>query len=447
MISQTIAEEVLQEATRNGATEADLALVENELVTVQVRFSEVETLRSAREVGLGLRLFFGKRSATSSTSDLSKDSLARLVEDTSTLAKATAHDDFSGLPSAEEYAKSFPELDLYDPDGEALTVKERIARAKEAEAAALAYDSRISNSEGAEFASNLYRIIYRSSRGFLGEYRGSTFSLAVTPIAVSDGAMQRDYWYSFTRHLKDLESPEAIGRRAAERTVRRLGGKKVKTQEVPVVFDPETAASLMRTLCSATSGPSLYRGASFLIDRLGDRIAAEIVSVYDDGTIPGYLGSKPFDGEGLPTRRTAVVENGILHSYLLDTYSARKLKLTPTGSAVRGVGDVPTAGPTNFFLQAGPHDPAEIIQSVDSGLYVTELIGPGVNLVTGDYSRGAVGFWIEKGELAYPVEEITVAGNLKEMLLGIEMVGTDLTFRNSVVAPTIKIRRMTVAGH
>jgi len=447
MISQRIGEQVLQEAKRKGATEADLALVQNELVTVQVRFGEVETIRSAREVGLGLRLFFGKRSATSSTSDLSKESLARLVEDTAILAKATAHDDFSGLPSTDELAKSFPELDLYDPEGEVLTVKERIDRAKEAEAAALAYDSRITNSEGAEFASNLYRIIYGSSQGFLGEYRGSTFSLAVTPIALSDGAMQRDYWYSFTRHLKDLESPEAIGRRAAERAIRRLGGQKVKTQEVPVVFDPETAASLMRTLCSAASGPSLYRGASFLIDRLGDRVAAEIVSVWDDGTIPGYLGSKPFDGEGLPTRRNVVVENGVLRSYLLDTYSARKLKLAPTGSAVRGIGDVPTVGPTNFFLQPGPHDPADIIQSVDEGLYITELIGPGVNLVTGDYSRGAVGFWIDKGVLTYPVEEITVAGNLKEMLLGIEMVGNDLTFRNSVVAPTLKIRRMTIAGH
>jgi PmbA protein len=427
MISQRIAEEVLQEAKRKGATEADLALVQNELVTVQVRFGEVETIRSAKEVGLGLRLFFGKRSATSSTSDLSKESLARLVEDTVVLAKATAHDEFSGLPSPEELAKSFPELDLYDPEGETLTVNDRIACAKEAEAAALAYDSRITNSEGADFSSNLYRIIYGSSQGFLGEYRGTTFSLAVTPIALSNGAMQRDYWYSFTRHLKDLESPEAIGRQAAERTVRRLGGKKIKTQEVPVVFDPETAASLMRTLCSAASGPSLYRGASFLIDRLGDRIAAEIVSVYDDGT--------------------AVIENGVLRSYLLDTYSARKLKLAPTGSAVRGIGDVPTVGPTNFYLQAGPHDPADIIQSVNRGLYVTEMIGSGVNLVTGDYSRGAVGFWIDKGELTYPVEEITVAGNLKEMLLGIEMVGNDLTFRNSVVAPTLKIRRMTVAGH
>jgi PmbA protein len=447
MISQKIAEQVLEEATRKGATEADLALVQNELVTVQVRFGEVETIRSAKEVGLGLRLFFGRRSATSSTSDLSKESLTRLVEDTAVLAKATAHDGFSGLPSGEELAKGFPELDLYDAEGEVLTVKERIDRAKEAEAAALAYDSRITNSEGAEFASNLYRIIYASSQGFLGEYRGSTFSLAVTPIAFSDGAMQRDYWYSFTRHLKDLESPEAIGRQAAERAIRRLGGAKVKTQEVPVVFDPETAGSLMRTLCSAASGPSLYRGASFLIDRLGDRIAAEIVSVYDDGTIPRHLGSKPFDGEGLPTRRNAIVENGVLRNYLLDTYSARKLKLAPTGSAVRGIGDVPTVGPTNFFLRAGPHDPADIIRSVEEGLYVTELIGPGVNLVTGDYSRGAVGFWIDKGVLTYPVEEITVAGNLKEMLLGIEMIGNDLTFRNSVVAPTIKIRRMTIAGH
>jgi PmbA protein len=447
MISQQTAETVLQEARRKGATEADLVLMENELVTVQVRMGEVETIRSAREVGLGLRLFAGKRSATSSTSDLSRESLARLVEDTIVLAKVTAHDEFSGLPSAEECAKSLPELRLYDPDGEALPIKERIGRAKEAEAAALAYDPRIANSEGADFSSNLYRIIYGSSHGFLGEYRGSTFSLAVTPIALSNGAMQRDYWYSYARKLSGMEAPGAIGRRAAERTIRRLDGRKIHTQEVPVVFDPETAASLMRTLCSAASGPALYRGASFLIDRLGDRIASEIVSVYDDGTIPGYLGSKPFDAEGLPTRRNAVLENGILRSYLLDTYSARKLKLASTGNAVRGVGDSPTAGPTNFFLQAGPHDPAEIIRSVDSGLYVTELIGPGVNLVTGDYSRGAVGLWIEQGALAYPVEEITVAGNLKEMLLGIEMVGNDLTFRNSVVAPTLKIRRMTVAGH
>ncbi|MBZ0159414.1 TldD/PmbA family protein [Candidatus Methylomirabilis sp.] len=447
MISRQIVEDVLQEAKRKGATATDLVLVENELVTAQVRLRETEMLRSAREVRLGLRLFFDKRSATSSTSDLSKESLARLVEDTAVLAKAIAHDEYSGLPLAEECAKDIPDLHLYDPDGEALTVKDQLDRAKAAEDAALSSDSRITNSEGAEFTSNLFRVIYGSSQGFLGEYRGSTFSLAVSPIASSEDGMQRDHWYSRTRHLGAMESPEAIGKRAAERALGRLGARKITTQEVPVIFDPETATNLLRIICGALCGPALYRGASFLVGKLGEQIAAETVSVYDDGTLPGYLGSKPFDGEGLPTRRNTIVENGVLRSYLLDSYSARKLGMKPTGNASRGAGDSPTAWPTNFYLQSGPHEPAEIIRSVDAGLYVTELIGFGVNLVTGDYSQGAVGFWIEKGELTYPVEEITIAGNLKEMLLGIEMVGNDLSFRQSVVAPTFKIRRMTVAGH
>ena len=447
MISRQIVEEVLQETKRKGASAADLVLVENELVTAQVRLRETDTLRSAKEVRLGLRLFFDKRSATSSTSDLSKESLARLVEDTAALAQAIAHDDCSGLPAAEDCATAVPDLHLYDPDGETLTVKDQLDRAKAAEEAALSYDSRITNSEGAEFTSNLYRIIYGNSQGFVGQYRSSTFSLAVVPIASSDDGMQRDHWYSRARHLSALEPPEAIGKRAAERSLQRLGARKIKTQEVPVVFDPETAANLMRILCGALCGPALYRGASFLVGKLDNRIAAETVTVYDDGTLPGYLGSKPFDGEGLPTRRNAIVENGVLRSYLLDSYSARKLGMKSTGSASRGVGDLPTDWPTNFYLQSGPHEPAEIIRSVDAGLYVTELIGFGVNLVTGDYSQGAVGFWIEKGELAYPVHEITIAGNLKEMLLGIEMVGNDLSFRQSVVAPTFKIGRMTVAGH
>lgn len=447
MISQQIAEEVLQETKGKGATAADLVLIENEMVTAHIRLRETDTLRSAKEVRLGLRLFFDKRSATSSTSDLSKESLARLVEDTAVLAKATAHDDYSGLPAAEECATNVPDLHLYDPDGESLTVKDQLDRAKTAEEAALSYDSRITNSEGAEFTSNLYRIIYGNSQGFIGQYRSSTFSLAVAPIASAEDGMQRDHWYSRARHLSALEPADAIGRCAAERAIKRLGARKIKTQEVPVIFDPEMAANLMRLLCGALSGSALYRGASFLVGKLGERIAAETVTVYDDGTLPGYLGSKPFDGEGLPTRRNTIVENGVLRSYLLDSYSARKLGMKSTGNASRGVGDLPTAWPTNFYLQAGPYEPSEIIRSVDAGLYVTELIGFGVNLVTGDYSQGAVGFWIEKGELAYPVHEITIAGNLKEMLSGIEMVGNDLSFRQSVVAPTFKIRRMTVSGH
>jgi PmbA protein len=244
-----------------------------------------------------------------------------------------------------------------------------------------------------------------------------------------------------------LDSPKSVGETAAQRVLRRLGAQKIKTREVPVVFDPETAASLLRNLASALSGYSLYKGASFLAGRLGSKIGSELLTVIDDGTMPGALGSKPFDGEGLPTRKKIVVEKGVLQTYLLDTYSGRKLGYPSTGNASRSVGEPPGVAPTNFYLSAGKYAPEAIIASVQDGFYVTELIGFGVNLVSGDYSRGAVGQWIEKGKLAYPVEEVTIAGNLKEMLQNIEMVGNDLEMRSRIVAPTLKISRMTVAGH
>ena len=258
--------------------------------------------------------------------------------------------------------------------------------------------------------------------------------------------MQRDYWYSSQRKFSRLESPAAVGKRAAERVLRRLGARKAKTCECPVVFDPEIAATLLRQLSSAISGYSLYKGASFLAGKLGEKIASDLVTVVDDGTIPGALGSRPFDGEGLLTKKKTIVERGVLQSYLLDTYSGKKLGLPSTANAARSVGEAPGVGPMNFFLLPGTHAPEEIVASVEDGFYVTELIGFGVNLVTGDYSRGAVGLWIEKGKLAYPVEEITIAGNLKTMLADIEMVGNDLELRGRIAAPTIKISRMTVAG-
>ena len=259
--------------------------------------------------------------------------------------------------------------------------------------------------------------------------------------------MQRDGWYSTQRRLSRLESPESEGRTAAQRTLRRLGARKVTTQEVPVVFDPDMAASLLRSLCGAVSGSAIYRGASFLQGKLGQQVAAACLTVVDDGRMPGALGSRPFDGEGLPTRRTVVIENGALASYLLDTYTGRKLGLASTGNASRSLGQRPTVGPMNFYVQPGAASPEEIIRSVDRGLYITEMIGFGANLVTGDYSRGAVGMWIEKGELVFPVEEITIAGNLKDMLQNIEMIGNDLEWRSPIAAPTIKIGRMTVAGN
>jgi PmbA protein len=313
--------------------------------------------------------------------------------------------------------------------------------------AALDFDPRITNSEGSEYGHHDARVVFANSHGHSGAYRASSVSLSVTPVAKGDAGMQRDGWYSTQRRLRGLESPESVGRKAAERTLRRLGARKVATQSVPVVFDPDMAASLVRSLCGAVSGSAIYRGASFLVGRLGQQVAAAGLTVVDDGRMPGALGSRPFDGEGVPTRRTVVIDNGVLTSYLLDTYTARKLGLASTGNASRSLGQRPTVGPMNFYVQPGAASPEEIIRSVDRGLYVTEMIGFGVNLVTGDYSRGAVGIWIEKGELTYPVEEITIAGNLKDMLRDVEMIGNDLEWRSSIASPTLKIARMTVAGN
>ena len=310
-------------------------------------------------------------------------------------------------------------------------------------------DERVTNSEGGDFDSSSGRVVLGNSHGFLGEYQSSSFSMSVSPIATDPetGAMQRDSWYDVQRKFAKLDSPEAVGLEAARRTIRKLGAKKVATQRVPVVFDSETAGSLMGNLCSAVSGYSIYKGASFLAGQLDKPLAPEYVTVYDDGRIVGGLGSRPFDGEGLPTRKTTVVERGVLKCYLLDTYSGRKLGLPSTGNASRSVGENPSVGPTNFYLAPGTKTSQDIIKTVKQGLYVTDLIGFGINMVTGDYSRGASGFWIEGGELAYPVEEITIAGNLKEMFAGIEMIGSDLVFRGRIASPTVKIAEMMVAGN
>lgn len=442
-----LAVDLLDRAKQQGATEADVVVADGEDFSVQIRLSAVDRLTKAREKRLGLRVFFGKRSASASTSDFSQESLERLVSDTCALAEAVAEDPVSGLPDRDLMAKEVPDLDLYDPTQ--LDTEKQIELAQRAEEAAMKADSRITNSEGADFNSARGRVVLANSHGFFGEYRSSSFSISVSPIAKapdSDG-MQRDYWYAAQRKFARLESPESVGQEAARRTVRRLGARKISTQRAPVIFDQETAGSLLGNLCSAASGYALYKGASFLVGQLGKRIAPETVTVYDDGRMPGGLGSRPFDGEGLATRRTTVVECGILKSYLLDTYSGKKLGLPSTGNASRGVGEGPSVGPTNFYLVPGTAAPAEIIRSVKQGLYVTELIGFGINMVTGDYSRGAAGFWIENGELAYPVEEITIAGNLKEMFANIEIVGNDLVFRGRIASPTIKISEMMVAGN
>jgi len=442
-----LAADVLARAKAGGATEADIVVADGETFSVQVRVGTVDRLTRAREKRLGLRVFVGKRSATTSTSDFSKQSLERLVSETCALARAVVEDQVSGLPDASQMATDRPDLDLYDET--VLGAETQIDWAKRGEAAAFAADPRVTNSEGAEFDSSSGRVVLANSHGFVGSYKSSSFSLSVSPIATDahTGSMQRDAWYEVQRKFARLSSAESIGQEATRRAVRRLGARRVSTKRVPVVFDQETAGSLLANLCSAVSGYGLYKRASFLYDQLGKTIASDQITVYDDGRMVGGLGARPFDGEGLATRKNTIVERGVLTSYLLDTYSGRKLGLPSTGSASRSVGESPSVGPTNFYLIPGTKSPEQIIGSVKEGLYVTELIGFGINMVTGDYSRGASGFWIENGELAFPVEEITIAGNLKQMLKDIELVGSDLVFRGRIASPTVKISEMMVAGN
>ena len=446
-IDAQVVQDLLQTACTRGATGGDALLVDSTSFEAQVRLGDVETVQNSHQKRLGLRLFFGQRSATTSTSDFSPASLRQLLDDTCALAQAMAADECAGLPEPDEVATTVPDLALCDDTMQQLPPAERIAMAREAEQAALDYDSRITNSEGGSYDSSQGDVTYINSHGFVGRYRTSLASMSVSSIASDDaGGMQSGSWFTAGRRMDSLQAPQALGQEAARRTLRRLGARRVPTQKVPVVFEASVAAGLLNHLFSAVSGSAIYRAASFLTDCIGEKIAPGTVTVYDDGTLPGAPGSKPFDGEGLPTRRTTVVEQGVLRTYLLDTYTGRKLGMRSTGNAARSAGEAPSVSPTNFYLVPGAATPEEIIASVPSGLYLTGLIGFGVNPVTGDYSRGASGLWIEGGELTYAVEEITIAGNLRQMLADIEMIGNDLDRRRRVMAPTLKIREMTIAG-
>jgi PmbA protein len=441
-----LAEWALGVAKKHGATAAEVLLVSGESLSAGVRLGEVEKLKSSRERRLGLRIFSGQSSATSSTAEIEPDSLQDFIKSTVDLAKLTAPDPWSGLPDAALHPHSFPELDLEDNQHRIIAAPRALELARSAEKAALQSDPRIKNSEGAEFDSGTYRVIFVNSQGFAGEYAGTSYHLGIAPIAQDESGMQTGYWYTSNRMFEKLDDPAMVGRKAAERALRKLGARKIKTTRVPIVFDPQMAAGLVHSLAGAASGPTLYRGASYLVGKLGQKVASANVTLVDDARMVGGPGSKPFDGEGLATNRKNLVENGELKTYLLDSYSARKLKLSPTGNASRSVGSPPGVSTTNFYLAPGSHTPEEIIGSVKQGLYLTELIGFGINMVTGDYSRGAGGIWIENGELTYPVQEVTIAGNLKDMFNSIEMIGNDLVWRSSTVSPTIKIAEMTIAG-
>jgi PmbA protein len=442
-----IAQEIVRRAMAGGATSAECVVREGDEFSTQVRLGQVETLKESGSRSIGVRIFSGQRAASTYSSDFSPAGLDRMLKSALELSKITSEDPFGGIPEASQLGSIPGDLDLYHEDVYSLPGPDRIEYARRAEKAALDFDPRIKNSEGGSFDAATGHKVLANSHGFVGEYRRSYCSVAAVPIAqTEEGAMQRDYWYSVARTLPKLDSPENVGRIAAERTLRRLGARKAKTAQVPVIFDPMVSTSILEHIFEGVNGDSVYRGASFLAGKLGQKIAGSNVNIIDDGTIAGGFGSSPFDGEGVPTRRTVVVENGVLKSYLLNTYTAKKLKLQTTGNASRGLAGTPGIGPGNYFLQPGSRTPKELIAGIKEGLYVTEFLGQGVNLVTGDYSRGASGLWISGGEFAYPVEEITVAGNLKVLFFNISEIASDLEFRGSVAAPTIRVDGLTVGG-
>ncbi len=425
----------VREAQRLGATQAEASATLGSGLEINVRLGEVETLERSRDRGLGITVYFGKRKGSASTANLDADAIREAVAAACAIAQFTAEDPAAGLADAELMATEFPELDLWHPWQ--FELEEAIAIAQRCEAAARDYDARITNSDGASFSSHAGLRVYGNSHGFIGSNRGTSHGISCTVLASDDGGMQRDYWYSSARDPQAVEAPEAIGRRAAERTLRRLGAKRLSTMRVPVLFAPETAKGLVGHFLGAIRGTAQYRGASFLHECAGRQVFPDFVRILEEPHLRKGPGSAPFDEEGVATRNRDLVTAGVVQGYILGSYSARRLGLQSTGNA---------GGVRNVLLEPGGDDFNGMLKRLHRGLLVTELMGQGVNAVTGDYSRGAAGFWVENGAIVHPVEEITIAGNLRDMFRRIVAVGNDVDTRGNIRSGSILIEEMTVAG-
>jgi PmbA protein len=443
---EEIAAGAVKRALELGATDAECNISEGEEFSAGVRMREVETLKQAGSRGAGIRVLIGRHTGSSHTSDLTPQGIENMVRAALSAARITTEDPHAGLPEDADLGRLTTDLQLYDEAIANLETDWKIGEALRAEDAALKADRRIQNSEGASFDSYLGTQVFANSRAFVGSYRTSSCGLSVAPVAKSNGSMERDYWQSASRRANGLQSAAEVGLRAAQRAVRRLNPRKIETQKAPVIFEPRTARALLGELFDAVNGGAIYRHASFLVGKLGEKVASDALTIVDDSTMPGLFGSVPFDDEGVVSRRTMVIERGVLKSYLLNTYCARKLGLKTTGNASRGLGGNAGVGPGNFYIEPGVRAEEEMIRGLRSGLYVTELIGASANTVTGDYSSGAAGLWIENGELAYPVSEITIAGNLQQMLRDVQQIASELEFRHAIESPAILVGEMTISG-
>lgn len=429
-----ITRDILNQSKQAGATACEAEVSQGFGQNVSVRHGEVETIEYNRDKGLGVTVYFGQKRGHASTSDLSPQAIKDTVAAAVSIARYTASDEFAGLADENLLAREIPELSLYHPWD--LSVEQAIELAKTCEAAAFAVDQRIDNSEGASVSTQESLFMYGNSLGFLGGYPSSRHDISCAVIAEDQG-MQRDYWYSSRRDAADLESAEAVGRKAGERTVRRLAARKIKTTECPVLFEAPIASGLIGHLVGAVSGSSLYRKSSFLLDSQGQQIFAPFIQIRELPHILKGLGSSPFDNEGVATRARDLVKDGVLQGYFLGSYSARKLGMISTGNA---------GGNHNLIIESSGQDFDGLLKMMGKGLVVTELLGHGINPVTGDYSRGAAGYWVENGEIQFPVEEITIAGNLKDMFKQIAAVGSDILVQGSKQCGSVLIERMTVAG-
>jgi PmbA protein len=435
-----LAESLVRFGKANGADAVEVGIGDGREFDVDVRLGQIENLVEAGSRAAGVKIIRDQKTAFATSSDLSEETLHRLIKNAILRAELSSRDEFAGLPCPSSIKIDPESLDLYDPEVARLDSQDKVRLALETERIALA-DKRITNSHGASFTTNEVKSVLASSNGFSGEYDKTYFSLSVGLQAGDTDHLVEDFWFSSQTHLRSLENPERIARTAVERTVRQLNPRKIKTQRVPVIFEPLSTSGLLGFLFSCISGVAIYQKASFLQDKLGQPIGNDKFTVIDDGLLPGKLGSGPFDSEGVPSQRTVVIEKGVLKNYLCHTYAARKLKLQSTGNA-----DGNSVSPNNFYLEPGVHTPEEIISSCQKGLLLIRTLGHGLNPVTGDISRGAFGLWIEKGEIAYPVSEITISGNLGSLLNDVEMVGNDLEFRGSICGPTIKVGEMLIAG-
>lgn len=422
-------------ATRLGADQAEVGVSHEEGLSLTVRMGEVESVERQRDRGLAVTVYKDRRKGAASTSDLSSRGIEDTVRKALSIATFTAQDPHAGLADAELMARDVPDLDLYFPSG--LDVDAAVALALRAENAAREHDPRIENSEGATVSTGEGVRVYANSHGFVGGYPTSSHSTSCSVIAKSGGALERDYWYSVARSPEDLESPEHVGREAAARAVRRLGARQVPTKAVPVIYPAEHARGLFGHLIAAIRGTSQYRKSTFLLGADGKKVFADLVDIDEDPFIPRGMASAPFDSEGVATRRRKLIDRGVLQGYVLSSYSARRLGLATTGNA---------GGVHNLIVRPTAGSLEELIAGCDEGFLVGELLGQGVNPVTGDYSRGAAGFWIERGAIAYPVNEVTIAGNLSDMFQSIAAVGSDVDVRGAVRTGSVLVGRMTVAG-